>query len=168
MQEVYKVNNVLETNYVCRGYCKLPYYGHPKGCPNFNKNPNCPPKVQLVKDVFDLINHDVFFIIEEFDLKNHVEKMKLKHPDWTPIQLKNLLYWQGGVRKRLKEKTEIFIKKTDSNMIYTLLPEAMGVMVINTALKLDIPIEKNPINKVFKIALVGYLLNYDSNSLFNF
>ena len=41
-------------------------------------------------------------------------------------------------------------------MIYTLLPEAMGVMVINTALKLGIPIEKTPINKVFKIALVGY------------
>jgi len=36
------------------------------------------------------------------------------------------------------------------------LPEAMGVMVINTALKLGIPIEKTPINKVFKIALVGY------------
>lgn len=153
---ILKVNDVLEIDYKCRGYCTIPYHGHPRGCPNFNNHEQCPPKVKLIKDVFDL-NMDLFFIVEEFDLKIHVDKMKLKHSDWTPIQLKNLLYWQGGVRKRLKEKTEEFIKdRRNGVMIYTLLPEAMGVMVINTALKLGIPIEKTPINKVFKIALVGY------------
>lgn len=82
--------------------------------------------------------------------------MREKHPDWSLIQLKNLLYWQGGVRKKLKDKVEKFIMEVDDDMIYTLLPEAMGVMVINTTLKLGIPIEKNPEKRVFKISLVGY------------
>jgi len=154
---IFQVNKILEIDYKCRGYCTIPYHGHPKGCPNFGNHEQCPPKVKLVKDVFDL-NKDLFFIIEEFDLKTHVERMSIKHPDWTPMQLKNLLYWQGKVRKRLKEKTERFIKEKDNGMIFTLLPEAMGVMVINTALKLGVPIEKTPVNKVFKIALVGFSL----------
>lgn len=159
---IYKVNDVLEIDYKCRGFCTIPYHGHKKGCPNFGVNENCPPNVQLVKDVFDL-NKDLYFVVEEFDLKSHVDKMKVKHPNWTSIQLKNLLYWQGGVRKRLRDKTNEFIEdRSNGAMIYTLLPEAMGVMVINTALKLGIPIEKTPINKVFKIALVGYSLKHDS------
>jgi len=155
MQEVMKVNEVLEINYACRGYCKLPYPNHSKGCPNYNKNPECPPKVKRIEDVFDM-NKDMFFIIEEFNLREHVEKMKIKHPYWSKLQLRNLLYWQGTVRKHLKEKVIYFIQHHDINMIYTLLPEAMGVMVINTVLKLGIPIERIPVNKVFKIALVGY------------
>jgi len=159
MNEYYKVNDVLEIDYKCRGFCNIPYHGHKRGCPNFNINEECPPKVKLVKDVFDL-SKDMFFIVEEFDLKSHVEKMRVKHPEWSEIQLKNLLYWQGGVRKNLRLKTEDFIKryriKYGINLIYTLLPEAMGVMVINTALKLNIPIERKPVSKVIKIALVGY------------
>lgn len=155
MQEIIKVNGLLEIDHKCRGYCVIPYHGHPKGCPNFNNSPNCPPKVGLVENIFDL-NKDLYFVIEELDLKTHIEKMKYKHPNWTDTQLKNLLYWQGGVRKRLKEKTEDFINNKDWTMTYTLIPEAMGVMVINTALKLGIPIEKSPKDKVFKISLVGY------------
>lgn len=155
MLNIYKVNDILEIDYKCRNYCKIPYYNHPNGCPNFGKHNNCPPKVKLFEDIFN-IDKDLFFIVEEFNLKNHIEQMKIKHPRWSEYQLRNLLYWQGGVRKRLKEKTEKFIKENDNTMIFTLLPEAMGVMIINTAIKLGIPIEKTPQNKVFKIALVGY------------
>jgi hypothetical protein len=152
---IYKVNGILEINYACRNFCTIAYHGHKKGCPNFGVHEQCPPKIGLVENIFDL-NRDLYFVTEEFDLKSHVEKMKLSHPTWTSIQLKNLLYWQGGVRKRLKEKTEAFIKENNPTMIYTLLPEAMGVMVINTSLKIGIPIEKSPVNKVIKISLVGY------------
>lgn len=155
MQEIYSVTDLIEINYNCRNYCKIPYHGHKNGCPNYNKNPNCPPQVNIFENIFDR-NKNIYFVIEEFDLKSHMEKMKLKHPNWTEQQLKNLLYWQGAVRKRLKEKTKSFISRTDDNMIYTLIPEATGVMVISTALKLGIPIEKTPMNKIFKIALVGY------------
>jgi len=156
MQEIYKVNNIIEINYNCRNYCKIPYQNHKNGCPNFNKHIECPPNSKLVEQVFDF-NKDLFFIIEEFDLKSHVNYMRQKHPEWTNAQLKNLLYWQSGVRKRLKNKVKSFINNKD--MIYTLLPESMGIMVINTAIKLNIPIEKDPVNKIYKIALVGYKLN---------
>ena len=159
MQEIMKVNNILEINYTCRGYCTLPYPNHPKGCPNFNKAIECPPKSKKIKDVFD-IDKDMFFVIEKFNLKEHILKMKNKHPHWSNLQCRNLLYWQGKVRKQLKDKTEQFINFNKNKMIYTLLPEAMGVMVINTASKLGIPIEKTPIDTVFKIALAGYPL-YD-------
>ncbi len=164
MQEVIKVNDELVIDYKCRGYCKLPYHGHKNGCPNFNVHDDCPPKVGLVKDIFNL-NKDLYFIIEEFNLKNHIEQMKIKHSNWSLLQLKNLLYWQNGVRKRLKEKIHRFIRTKDCNMIYTLLPEAMGVMVIDTALKLGVPIEKRPENRIFKIALVGYPINKTKNSI---
>ena len=157
---ILKVNDVLEIDYKCRGYCTIPYHGHPMGCPNFNNHEQCPPKVKLIKDVFDL-NMDLFFIVEEFDLKEHVDRMRIKHPDWSEFQLKNLLYWQNGVRKDLKLKVKRFMEvykvRFGDDLGYTLLPEAMGVMVINTTLKLGIPIEKTPVNKVFKIALVGYM-----------
>lgn len=152
MQEIYKVNGIIIIDYDCRNFCTIPYPNHPKGCPNFNKNKECPPKVGFVEDIFDF-DKDLFFVIEEFGLRAHMTLMKEKHPHWSVLQCRNLLYWQGGVRKKLKDKVKGFIKP---DMIYTLLPEAMGVMVIDTAVKLGIPIEKTPENKVFKIALVGY------------
>jgi len=152
---IYKVTDVLIVDYRCRALCKTPYYNHPKGCPSFGKHDECPPKAPLVRDVFDF-DKDFYFITEEFNLEKHAYEMKLKHPHWSERQCRNLLYWQGGVRKRLKEKTEDFIYFSRGEMIYTLLPEAMGVMVIDTALKAGIPIEKTPTWKVIKISLVGY------------
>lgn len=153
---IYSINKyILEINHDCRGYCTLPYPNHPKGCPNFNKSPNCPPKSSVVDKVFNL-DEEMFFVVEEFNLKTHMEQTKLNHPAWTDPQLKNVLYWQGKVRKSLRESTEEFIRETNPDMIYTLLPEAMGVMVIDTALKLGIPIERNPKDRIFKISLVGH------------
>ena len=152
---IYRVNEILEVDYACRSYCTNPYPNHPKGCPNFGKHKECPPQAPLVRDVFDF-NKELLFITEEFNLSAHVEKMQRKHPHWSMRQCKNLLYWQGGVRKRLKEKTEEYIENGRRGQIYTLIPEAMGVMVINTAIKAGIPIEKTPNFRVVKIALVGY------------
>ena len=166
---IYKVNDFIEINYACRGYCKLPYRGHKNGCPNFGKHNECPPKVKLFKDVFDT-SKDLHFIIEEFNLNEHIEKMKQKHPKWSIYQLKNLLYWQNGVRHNLYMKVLKFIAdqgNTNGMMYYTLLPEAMGIDVFKTCSKLNIPIEKQPTNKIFKIALVGYRINdnYDINKI---
>ncbi|MCK5015297.1 MAG: hypothetical protein KAS66_15920 [Candidatus Omnitrophica bacterium] len=155
MREIYKVNGFLEVDYKCRGFCKIPYYNHPKGCPSFGKYEHCPPQAPLVKDAFDF-SQEMYFVIEEFNLKRHVERMHIRHPHWSLRQCRNLLYWQGGVRKRLRTKTEEFIERRNNGMTYTLLPEAMGVMVINTAIALGIPIERTPENKVIKISLVGH------------
>ncbi len=156
----------IKIDYKCRGFCKLAYPGHKEGCPNFNKSEECPPKVDTVEKIFDL-NKDIFFVVQLFDLKSHMDRMKIKHPNWSDAQLKNLLYWQGGVRKRLKEETEEFIQDINNGaMIYTLLPEAMGVMVIDTAQEHGIPIEKTPTDTIYKIALVGYPKH--SSSMFDF
>ena len=157
MQEIYiyEVNSILKVDYNCRNFCKIPYLYHPKGCPNYGKHDDCPPKAPLVRDVFDF-DRDLYFFTEEFNLSRHIQKMQKAHPQWLLRQCKNLLYWQGGVRKRLKEKTEEYIESSRGGMIYTLIPEAMGVMVIDTALKAKIPIERTPKNRVVKIALVGY------------
>ncbi len=166
---IYNVNKVIEINPKVRGFCKFPYHGHKNGCPNFNNHELCPPKIKNVENYFDL-NKELFFIVIEFDFKTYIEYMKNKHPKWSLLQLKNPLYWQNGVRKRLREKVENFINEhvEKEKLTYTLLPEAMGVDVFTTSIKLGIPIEKNPINKIFKIALVGYCINNEYNKIIKY
>jgi len=166
MQEIVKVNEIIEINPKVRGFCKFQYHGHKHGCPNFNNHILCPPKIKTVDNYFD-INKDLFFIITEFDFKSYIENTRIKHPNWSLLQLKNPLYWQNGVRKTLKNKVENFINiHVDKHKLtYTLLPEAMGIDVFSTVIKIGIPIERNPINKIFKIALVGYSINDEYHKL---
>ena len=86
-----------------RALCVRPYPGHSKGCPQFNKKEGCPPSAKFFEDVYDM-NEPIFAIWNIFDLGTHVEKMKLKHHDWSDRQLKCCLYWQPGARKHLLEK----------------------------------------------------------------
>lgn len=91
-----------------------------------------------------------------FDLIHHSEKMRKRHPQWTDRQLKCCLYWQNGVRNRLKKQCETF-SGYSSGLIYTLIPEAMGVNVFRTAYKNGIVLRRNP-EIVYKIAFIGYRL----------
>lgn len=134
-----------------REWCKRPYPNHPKGCPNYGESKNCPPKCPLITDFIDVVQGGYLHIVE-FDMATYVEKMKKAHPLWTERQLRNPLYWQGSVRKRLKESTESRLGKGE---VYTLIPEAMGVHVFRTVMKLGIPIKVFPEKKVHKIALSG-------------
>jgi hypothetical protein len=135
-----------------REWCKLPYPGHPHGCPNYGVSNECPPKVCLIDEFIDL-KKEHFFIVESFNLSEHAKKMSVIHPNWTNKQCKCCLYWQNGVRKRLREKGLLFIKNS-SNYVYTLIPEAMGVNVFRTAHRHGLMLRKNP-SIVHKIALVG-------------
>lgn len=146
-------------------WCKLPYGKrkcddkptHPKGCPNYGKKAECPPFAPLVGDFIDLSkNH--WFIISRFDLASHVEKMKLKPRKdgkaWTEKQARCVLYWQKSVVNKLEAACVVFAKLED--LVYTLVPEAMGVHVIKTARQFNIPIKTRPTDTIYKIALVGY------------
>ncbi len=88
--------------------------------------------------------------------------MKEKHPEWSDRQARCCLYWQGSVRKQLREETKKFADK--NGMVYTLIPEAMGVNVIATARKLGVPIKAKPDDMIYKIALVGYSKRNDDKS----
>ena len=152
MEKIVEVTNQLIIDYRARTWCTLPYYGHPKGCPNYNKSPKCPPQVERVEDYFDL-SQKHWFAIVDFDLGAHKQKMKKLHPNWTEHQLKCVLYWQGSVRKRLKELCESFLF---DGVVYNTIPEAMGVHVINTMQKLGFDIQRQVTKKVYKVALIGY------------
>ena len=141
-------------------WCQLPYPNHKKGCPNYNKSERCPPKSKKVDEVFDL-NKSHWFLLYRFDIGIHAENMKIKHPKWSKKQCRCVLYWQNKIRKKLKEMY-IEMKKKEPELIYTDIPEAMGINVIYTIKKnFSIPIDVKPDDIIFKVSLVGYPIKKD-------
>jgi hypothetical protein len=139
-------------NHEARGpWCALPYQNHKHGCPNLLKGCTMKrPDFLLIKD-----NYDWYAVVEEFDLLSHAKRMKDKYPGWTDRQCRNPLYWQGGVRKRLREKAQQ-VANTSPKSIILDIPEACGVDVFKTMEHIGIVLEKTP-NIVKKIMLVGVL-----------
>ena len=138
--------------------CTLPYPNHPKGCPKNVKDCN---NGKYITDVLNL-EKPMWLVYSEFDLQAHAEKMKFKHPNWTERQCRNLLYWQGNNRKRLKERVDTVVlvnnlKDRKLKLLFnTTCPEALGVNIFITAklsgLNLD-PMKDLKI--VHHIALLG-------------
>jgi hypothetical protein len=131
-------------------WCRFPYPGHPHGCPNIKKG--CLADRPDFKTIADLYEWSA--VIEEFDLKSHAEYMKARiwadhKKEWTDRQCRNPLYWQGGVRKRLREKAEAL--KGD---IVLDIPEACGIDVFKTMASVGIILERKP-DTVRKVMLVG-------------
>jgi len=140
-------------NHSVRGLCVRPYYNHPKGCPNFNKKVGCPPQAILFENEFDL-NYPVYAIYNKFNLKEHMEKMKLKQPKWTEHQLRCVLYWQPKARNQLLVGIKEFIKEHKNYRIST-CPEAQGINVTETMKNAGIELEWMPQVYAYQIALAG-------------
>lgn len=150
----YLITGELIIDMRARGWCRLPYPGHPKGCPNYGKSPECPPRIGRVGEVFDLTRAH-WFVVEEFNIRAHSHRMGQLHPEWSIRQRRNCLYWQNGVRKRLRASCNSMVDLGHGNAS-TLIPEAMGVQVIETAQKIGIHITRTAFPIIYKIALVGY------------
>jgi predicted metal-binding protein len=138
-----------------RYLCCKEYDGHPKGCPNFGKNKNCPPERPLLGDIIDL-NQDVFVIWNVFDFGAHVEKMRQAHPNWSKRQLECCLYWQNTARKQLRQQVADFETEhlfEQWEIVY--IPEACGVNITETMLQIDEVLEWAPVNKTYQVALAG-------------
>ena len=148
----------LVIQHATRAWCHLPYPGHPKGCPNVGKSSECPPDVPLVEDKFDL-SYPSYFAIERFDLAAHAARMKEAHPSWSDRQCRCVLYWQNGVRKRLRKKCAHLVAALHfrKGYAYTLIPEAMGVNVFRTCHRIGIKMRKNPQNEVIKVGFIAKL-----------
>jgi predicted metal-binding protein len=156
MKVIKEVTNNLVIDYRAREWCKLPYPNHPYGCPNYGTKGVCPPLVARIEEYFDL-RKSCWLAIVDFNLSNHKRRMKELHPDWSESQLKCVLYWQGTVKKKLKDLCEDFVfENIGENIIYTLCPEAMGLHVFSTMRKLGYRISKNITDIVYKVALIGY------------
>jgi predicted metal-binding protein len=145
-------------NYTVRSLCFKPYPNHPKGCPNFGKRDICPPQAPPISSFFDL-DKKIMAVVIHFSLELHRQKMLAEHPNWSKRQTDCCLYWQGTVRKQLKQ--EIAYNLTRANLfdggelIATDCPEAMGVDVTATMKKVGIILEWPPEKIVRKIAFIG-------------
>lgn len=111
-------------------YCRMPYNENRKGCPNYGISEKCPPKAGRYDENYR-IDSPIYAIIGNYNLEEHVEKMKLLHPDWSERQLRCVLYWQGSARKQLWNEAN---KWLDDHPEYeaTQCPEGQGVNVIRT------------------------------------
>lgn len=132
--------------------CQLPYPKHRKGCPNNGKR-KCRPLNIL--DFID-INKPMFLIMVSFHINDFAKIMKIKHPNLSYNQRRNLRYWQP-IHKRLLKDEIIKFKQKHSNYFIINNPEQMGVDItetvkFNTGIKLD---WNYPLNKVWRIAIAG-------------
>ena len=145
--------------------CQLPYPGHPQGCPNFNKSPSCPPHAPKLETKYKLTK-DMHFVLLKYNIKKQEEKIQKLHPTWSKKHCRCCLYWQSGVRKKLKEECSIFLLETygldlwtlgENQYSYELIPEALGVNVFTTAKHHGYILERNPKIYLYKIAFIGML-----------
>jgi hypothetical protein len=133
-----------------RQWCKLPYPDHPKGCPNYGKRDTCPPKAEKFEKI---LNPPFYLVGVKFDLEAWANKLKEKHPNWSDRQARCCLYWQGKVRKVLKQACEHTNKFFHGKILY--VPEGNGVDVFKTCEKVGIHLDRNPKKYVWKIAIIG-------------
>jgi predicted metal-binding protein len=144
-----------EIDHSVRGLCVKPYYNHPKGCPNFNKRPSCPPQAPLLDKILNL-SKPIHIAYNRFDLAQHVRIMKSKHSTWSQRQLECCLYWQGKARKQLRLKVEAFLENNGNGAVLY-CPEACGVDITKTMRSIGIKLEWPPKIYTYQVALIGTL-----------
>lgn len=149
METVVTVLDDVVLDLKARAWCKLPYPGHPKGCPNYGKRPACPPQAPLFGS---LVEPPFFLVAVKFNLADWARRLKMRHPGWSDRQARCCLYWQGKVRKRLREECE---KLASGGDVILYSPEANGVHVFKTCGTVGIKLERNPQTTVWKIAIIG-------------
>lgn len=136
-----------------RELCRRPYPLHPKGCPNFGKRPSCPPAAPLYGDFYDL-SQPVYAVVNDFNLANHVAKMRAAHPDWSEAQLRCCLYWQPTARSQLAMKINAALASLSGYHAET-CPEAMGINVTLTLRLVGIELEWPPLCIARQVALLA-------------
>lgn len=148
-----KVEPVVD--FSMRKLCARPYYGHSKGCPNYGKKKGCPPHSPTIDKLILLnIKQPVYAIFNKFDFKEHCDRMRNLHPEWTNRQVECCLYWQGKARKKLKGKILQFIFKYPHYDIVQ-CPEGAGVNLTETMKQIGIELEWPPVNYTYQIVLAG-------------
>lgn len=148
----------LVIDHSVRDLCRRPYPNHPKGCPNYGKKDECPPRAPLLEKVLDL-SKPTCVIWNQFPFGDHVERMRSKHPDWSRRQLECCLYWQGTARKQLRQKVfQWYAYQPDGYEWITLYcPEACGLNVTATMRNMGIELEWPPERFTYQVALIGSL-----------
>ncbi len=122
-------------------WCRLPYPRHPKGCPNAYGKCSIWDGAKT-REAVDF-SKPMWIVYNEFDLSAHVAKMKDRHPKWSDVQCRNLLYWQPtsltGLNARAEKFFEMMQPQQWGRLIY--LGESDGVNLWRTAVHAGIPLE---------------------------
>jgi len=150
-------------DYKVRDYCLLPYPDHPKGCPNYGKSDRCPPIIGYFDEIYDL-SQPIYAIVGEYDLKSHVDNLRLKHNNWSERQLRCVLYWQKTARKLLREEVNDWLIY-NPQFTPTQCPEAMGLNVIKTLNTVNVKLQFPPIDIVHLVVICGILKNTINKSV---
>ena len=151
---IYPVTRLVTSSKV-GDWCRWPYAGHPKGCPNYGKADRCPPRAPAIGDYFDL-SMPLYIVHSEFDLVAHQARMQSVHPKWSERQCRCVLYWQPTSRKQLKERARVSMARLGLNAI-ALVPEAMGVNVYATARLAGLRLERiRGLKTCRHVALIGH------------
>jgi predicted metal-binding protein len=116
--------NAIKFTQKTKLWCCLPYPDHPNGCPNFDKNPLCPPKAPFLKNKLNKFNY-FYLIIGRFNLSKYKEEMLIRHPSWSEKQAKCVLYWQSSAKRHIKDYIERIYEK-NSNRSFFLLSSGSG------------------------------------------
>jgi len=142
--------------------CNCNYYDK-NGCPNYNKDyfkpyvkgfeyiSPCPPHAHMIDQIAEC---PWTLVCAVCDFKQYLDDMKEKHKNWSDRQLRNVLYWQGSVKARLRKKTEEAISE-DTTKIYFDRPEAHGVNVFQTMKYLGYELEFRPKKTLYMINLIA-------------
>jgi len=145
-------------------WCKIPYPGHPKGCPNYGTEDRCPPHAPHVSEYFDT-SRQLYIVHSEFDLSGHQERMQEAHPQWSDRQCRCVLYWQPRSRKQLKERAAQAMKSLGLDAM-AWVPEAMGVNVYATCKLSGLHLEQIRNLKTCRhVALIGHGQNKTKGQL---
>ena len=150
---VYPIKTIHMVPDRCR-LCKLRYPGHPHGCPNFGKRPDCPPAAPLLHERFD-ITQPLYLLTVTWNIGKWADHMGELHPNWSERQRYNCLYWQGKVRKILRLHTDTWLPFHRGYEADT-CPEALGLDVDKVMQgSAGITLEWPPRKLVRKIAVAG-------------
>ncbi len=151
---------ILHISRAVHGLCRLPYHGHPRGCPNFNYKSTCPPGQPLLSEVFDF-NSGLYVIYTAYKVGEFAERMRVRHPEWNNRQCYNPRYWQGIARRLHRGEEENALASTGIDMV-TDSPEAYGVDVDHMMKQIGIrliwgwPPEHSPDNVTYRVSIGGH------------
>ncbi len=124
--------------------CALPYPGHPKGCPNLGKAARCPPNAPMYKG-----SETVRIAAIQYNLAARAEELKEDNPHFTNRQSRCCLYWQGTVRKALREHIR---EHYDQKHQWEGTSEARGANVFAMMEAAGYPMDRKVENYVWKVA----------------
>ncbi len=129
-------------------WCRLPYPGHPDGCPHY---PEC---IQERPPIGEYEGYEWYGVVGRIDLKAHAEEMKEAHPDWSESQRRNDKEWQDEMLSELMEEAGVFADPSAGDVVLE-RPEGHGVDMWATMAGSGVKLETNDPDIIHKILLVG-------------